>query len=88
MCGSDDQVQLLTNNLNSQQNEVSKLLEELKNNDPRGFNILNVIISQLKLGKFSIKFIATAVPVIAEPIIIALSPHCIPTYIQPIELII
>ena len=30
------------------QNEVSKLLEELKNNDPRGFNILNVIISQNK----------------------------------------
>ena len=30
------------------QNEVSKLLEELKLNDPRGFNILNVIISQNK----------------------------------------
>ena len=30
------------------QNEVSKLLEELKTNDPRGFNILNVIISQNK----------------------------------------
>ncbi len=30
------------------QNEVSKLLEELKINDPRGFNILNVIISQNK----------------------------------------
>ncbi len=30
------------------QNEVSKLLEELKNNDPRGFNILNVVISQNK----------------------------------------
>ena len=30
------------------QNEVSKLLDELKNNDPRGFNILNVIISQNK----------------------------------------
>ena len=30
------------------QNEVSKLLEELKNNDQRGFNILNVIISQNK----------------------------------------
>ena len=30
------------------QNEVSKLLEELKNNDPRGFNILNVIMSQNK----------------------------------------
>ena len=30
------------------QNEVTKLLEELKNNDPRGFNILNVIISQNK----------------------------------------
>ena len=30
------------------QNEVSKLLEDLKNNDPRGFNILNVIISQNK----------------------------------------
>ena len=30
------------------QNEVSKLLNELKNNDPRGFNILNVIISQNK----------------------------------------
>ena len=30
------------------QNEVSKLLNELKNNDPRGFNILNVIMSQNK----------------------------------------
>ena len=30
------------------QNEVTKLLEELKNNDQRGFNILNVIISQNK----------------------------------------
>ena len=30
------------------QNEVTKLLEELKNNDPRGFNILNIIISQNK----------------------------------------
>ena len=30
------------------QNEVTKLLEELKNNDPRGFNISNVIISQNK----------------------------------------
>ena len=30
------------------QKEVTKLLEELKNNDPRGFNILNVIISQNK----------------------------------------
>ena len=30
------------------QNEVTKLLEEHKNNDPRGFNILNVIISQNK----------------------------------------
>ena len=30
------------------QNEVTKLLEELKNNDPRGFNILNVIMSQNK----------------------------------------
>ncbi len=30
------------------QKEVSKLLEELKNKDPRGFNILNVIISQNK----------------------------------------
>ena len=30
------------------QNEVSKLLDELKTNDPRGFNILNVIISQNK----------------------------------------
>ena len=30
------------------QNEVTKLLDELKNNDPRGFNILNVIISQNK----------------------------------------
>ena len=30
------------------QNEVTKLLEELKLNDPRGFNILNVIISQNK----------------------------------------
>ena len=31
------------------------------------------------LGRFSIKLIATAVPVTALPIIIALSPHCIPT---------
>ena len=31
------------------------------------------------LGRFSIKFIATAVPVTALPIMIALSPHCIPT---------
>ena len=30
------------------QNEVSKLLNELKNNDTRGFNILNVIMSQNK----------------------------------------
>ena len=30
------------------QNEVSKLLNELKNNDQRGFNILNVIMSQNK----------------------------------------
>ena len=30
------------------QNEVTTLLEELKNNDQRGFNILNVIISQNK----------------------------------------
>ena len=30
------------------QNEVAKLLDELKNNDQRGFNILNVIISQNK----------------------------------------
>ena len=35
------------------QNEVSKLLEELKNNDPRGFNILNVIISQNKQSSAS-----------------------------------
>ena len=30
------------------QNEVTKLLEVLKNNDPRGFNILNVLITQNK----------------------------------------
>ncbi|MDC3097129.1 J domain-containing protein [Alphaproteobacteria bacterium] len=30
------------------QNEASKLLNELKNNDPRGFNILNVVMSQNK----------------------------------------
>ena len=35
------------------QNEVSKLLEELKLNDPRGFNILNVIISQNKQSRSS-----------------------------------
>ena len=30
------------------QNEVSKLLEELKNNDQQGLNILNKIISKNK----------------------------------------
>ena len=38
------------------------------------------------MGKFSIKLIATAVPVTALPIMIALSPHCMPTYIQPVAL--